>query len=203
MSTLPSQWYETPDLAGDHVRLVQLHSHHAPAVLAAADDDEVFRWLRTPRPTTEAEAEAMVAQYQAMPDAIAWAQVDQQHHDVVGLTTYYDINAEQRTVAIGSTWLAKRAWRTGINTEAKLLLLSRAFDDLGCVRVVWHTDMLNERSQQAIERLGAQREGVLRKHKRRRDGSWRDTVVYSMTDDEWPAARDALTARLRQPRTSD
>jgi len=199
MSALPSQWYETPDLAGDHVRLVQLHPHHAAGVLAAADDDEVFRWLRTPRPTDEAEADALVARYLDMPNTIAWAQIDQQRHEVVGLTTYYDIVPAQQTVAIGWTWLAKRAWRTGVNTEAKLLLLRRAFDDLGCVRVVWHTDILNERSQQAIERLGAQREGVLRKHKQRQDGSWRDTVAFSMTDDEWPAARDALEARLRQP----
>ena len=76
------------------------------------------------------------------------------------------------------------------------MLLSYAFDHLGCVRVVWHTDIYNERSQAAIARLGATREGVLRKHRLRRDGTWRDTVQYAMTDDDWPAVRDRLTARL-------
>ena len=112
------------------------------------------------------------------------------------MTSYYEVDAAQRTVAIGWTWLARRVWRTGVNTEAKLLLLRRAFDDLGCVRVVWHTDIRNERSQAAIARLGAQREGVMRKHKLRPDGSWRDTVTFSMLDDEWPAARAALEDRL-------
>ncbi|MGA8987341.1 GNAT family N-acetyltransferase [Aeromicrobium sp.] len=100
-----------------------------------------------------------------------------------------------RTVAIGSTWLGRRFWRTGINTEVKALLLRRAFDDLGCARVVWHVDILNERSQVAVARIGGVREGVLRKHRIRRDGSWRDTVLFSMVDAEWPAARGALLAR--------
>ena len=102
----------------------------------------------------------------------------------------------QRALGIGHTWLGQRWWRTGHNTEAKLLLLSHAFETLGAVRVVWHTDIRNTRSQAAIERLGAVREGVLRKHRRRCDGSWRDTVQYAMVDDDWPAARTALAARL-------
>jgi RimJ/RimL family protein N-acetyltransferase len=97
---------------------------------------------------------------------------------------------------IGHTWLGQRWWRTGHNTEAKLLLLSHAFETLGAVRVVFHTDLRNTRSQGAIERLGAVREGVLRKHRRRWDGSWRDTVQYAMVDDEWPAAKETLATRL-------
>jgi len=115
---------------------------------------------------------------------------------VAGMTCFYDVDAELRTVAIGHTWIGRRFWRTGLNTEAKLLLLTRAFDELGCVRVVWHTDIRNDRSQAAITHLGATREGVLRKHRPRDDGSWRDTVTFSMLDDEWPQARDRLTARL-------
>ncbi|KAA1379764.1 GNAT family N-acetyltransferase [Aeromicrobium fastidiosum] len=185
----------TPVLAGRLVRLEPLTPEHAPDVLAAADDDEVFRWLPFVRPRTLAEAETLVSRYLDGP-TVPWVQVDAAAGDVIGMTTFYDVDAAMRTVAIGWTWLARRAWRTGVNTEAKLLLMRRAFDDLGCVRVVWHTDIRNERSQAAIARLGAQREGVMRKHKLRPDGSWRDTVTFSMLDDEWPAARAALEARL-------
>lgn len=196
MTVFKSQWHETPDLPGDHVRLVQLHEHHASGVLGAADADEVFQWLGIERPTNLAEAKALITGYLDDPNLIAWAQIDQHSHELAGVTTFYDIDPHTLTVAIGHTWLGKSHWRTPINSEAKLLLLGRAFDILGAVRVVWHTDILNERSQAAIERLGAQREGVLRKHRIRRDGSWRDTVVYSMLDDEWPAAKATLQATL-------
>lgn len=95
--------------------------------------------------------------------------------------------------------LARDRWRTGVNTESKLLLMARAFEELGAVRVEWHTDSCNERSQRAIERLGATREGVLRRHRLRPDGTWRDTVLYSMTDAEWPSAQQRLRDKLRQP----
>jgi RimJ/RimL family protein N-acetyltransferase len=194
--TLRDAWYETPDLVGDHVQLVRMQPHHAAGLLGAADDDEVFRLQSFARPTTIDEAERLVAWFAARPNAITWTQVDLASHDVAGLTTYYDIDPVNRSVAIGATWLGRRFWRTAVNTEAKLLLMRRAFDVLGCARVVWHVDLLNERSQAAVERIGGVREGVLRKHMIRRDGSWRDTVVFSMTDDEWPAARDALESRL-------
>lgn len=190
----PDFW-ANPVLVGDHVRLEPLEPGHAPALLAAADDDEVFRRLTFARPRTLDDADALVRRYLDLP-VVPWVQVDTRDGTVVGMTTFYEVDPALLTVAIGWTWLGRRAWRTGINTEAKLLLLRRAFDDLGCVRVVWHTDILNERSQAAIARLGAQREGVMRKHRIRRDGSWRDTVTFSMTDDDWPAARTALEARL-------
>lgn len=198
--TLPrSDWYEATELSGDHVKLVALREQHAAGVLGASDDDEVFRWQSFARPRSIEEAEALIDLYLGRSDTVAWAQVDQASNEIAGLTTYYDIDPDQRTVAIGSTWLARRFWRTGVNTEAKLLLMRHAFDTLDCARVVWHVDILNERSQAAVERIGGVREGVLRKHKIRRDGSWRDTVLYSMTDDEWPAARTALEQRLAQP----
>lgn len=184
----PAEFTANPVLAGSYVRLEPLTRDHAAGILAAADDDEVFRWLTFARPRTRADAEDLVERYLGLP-LVPWVQVEVATGDVVGVTAYYEIDPALRTVAIGWTWLARRAWRTGINTEAKLLLMRRAFDDLECVRVVWHTDIHNERSQAAIARLGAQREGVMRKHKIRRDGSWRDTVTFSMTDDDWPAAR--------------
>ena len=99
----------------------------------------------------------------------------------------------------GTPFLGRPWWRTGVNTEAKLLLLRRAFDDLGAERVFWYTDIRNERSQRAIDRLGATREGVLRANRMRPDGSWRDTVLYAMTADEWPAAHARLQGLLRAP----
>ncbi len=188
-----SQWYESPDLAGDNVLLVQLRPHHAAGVLAAADDDEVFRWMSFRRPTELPDAEALVNRYLTTPDQAAWAQIDQRSNELAGITTYYDIDPVNRSVAIGSTWLGKRFWRTPVNTEAKLLLLTRAFDVLGAARVVWHADSMNQRSLDAIERLGATREGTLRKHRIRPDGSWRDTAVASMLDDEWPSAKKRLS----------
>lgn len=194
--TTQADWRDNPVLEGAHVRLEPLTLDHAPGVLAAADDPEIFRWLAITQPTTAAEADAVVERYLTLPGVQPWAQVERATGHLAGLTTYYDVVPELRTVAIGFTWLTSRVWRTPFNTEAKLLLLTRAFDDLGCVRVVWHTDHMNERSQAAIARLGARREGVMRRHKIRPDGSWRDTVIFSMLDDEWPAARDALRARL-------
>ncbi|MEO6604754.1 MAG: GNAT family protein [Aeromicrobium sp.] len=193
-----SEWDEAPDLVGDHVKLVQLQPHHAEGLLKASDDDEVFTWQAFARPTNLAEAGALIDLYLSRPNVISWTQIDRASNEVAGLTTYYEIDPAQRTVAIGSTWLGRRFWRTGVNTEAKLLLMRHAFDDLGCARVVWHVDIKNERSQAAVNRIGGVREGVMRKHKIRRDGSWRDTVLFSMTDDEWPAARDRLEQRLKE-----
>jgi len=191
-----SSYRDLPELVGDHVLLRPIRPDDAAGVLAAADDDAVFRWLAVDRPTTLEEAQVLVDQYLARPELVMWAQVDVASGELAGVTTFYDIDPALRTLAIGHTWIGTRFWRSGLNTESKLLLLRRAFDDLGCVRVVWHTDIRNQRSQDAIARLGAQREGVMRKHRIRRDGSWRDTVTFSMTDDDWPAARDALEGRL-------
>ena len=193
---MTADYFEAPTLVGDHVRLERLEPHHAEGVLAASDDDEVFTWQAFGRPATIKQAETLVGLYLKRSDIVPWVQVDLASGEVAGLTTYYDIDPQVRTVAIGSTWLARRFWRTGVNTEAKLLLLRHAFDDLDCARVVWHVDILNERSQTAVDRIGGVREGVMRKHKIRRDGSWRDTVTFSMIDDEWPAARAALESRL-------
>jgi uncharacterized protein len=112
------------------------------------------------------------------------------------VTSYHEIDPQRRALAIGNTLIGKRWWRTGVNTEAKLLLLKHAFERLGAERVFWYTDIRNDRSQRAIARLGAVREGVLRRHRLRPDGTWRDTVVFGMTVDEWPAAGERLRERL-------
>ncbi|MFT4188763.1 MAG: GNAT family protein [Aeromicrobium sp.] len=188
-------WGEAVPLAGERVRLEPMTRDHAAGITAAADDDAVFEHLRIPRPVGVDGAREMIDGYLAMrPGLSPWVQVVD--GEVAGMTTYYDLDESLRTVAIGHTWLGRRFWRTRANTEAKLLLLAHAFEALDCVRVVWHVDLRNARSQAAVLRLGATREGVLRKHKQRRDGSWRDTVVFSMTDDDWPEAQEALVARL-------
>lgn len=136
---------------------------------------------------------------QAQGRRVPFVQRCAQTGEVIGTTSYYDMDADQRHLAIGSTMVARSRWRTGVNTEAKLLLLTHAFEELGAVRVEWHTDNLNERSQRAIERLGAHRDGVLRRHRQRPDGTWRDSVTYSMTDLEWPEAKVRLRSMLRDP----
>jgi RimJ/RimL family protein N-acetyltransferase len=205
----PEAWYALPVLSGSLIRLEPLAIEHAPGYLAAAgtgaDAEETFRWLSPPsgaalrQPVTLADAEAHILDglaARARGLRFPYAQVDAVTGEVAGTTSYYEVNPAVRAIAIGHTWLGKRWWRTGHNTESKLLLLTHAFETLGAARVVWHTDIFNTRSQAAIERLGATKEGVLRKHRIRWDGTWRDTVQYAMTDDDWPAARDRLKSML-------
>ncbi|MFF5214909.1 bifunctional pyridoxamine 5'-phosphate oxidase family protein/GNAT family N-acetyltransferase [Micromonospora sp. NPDC000442] len=195
-----SPWQEPAVLGGAHVLLEPLDEAHTDELYAATADAEVWRHLSRPLPGgPEQLREVIVAALaeQHRQERVAWAQRCAVTGAVVGTTSYYEIDPERRSVAIGHTMLGRPWWRTGINTEAKLLLLTRAFEELDAVRVVWHTDIRNERSQRAIERLGATREGVLRMHRLRPDGSWRDTVQYSMTVDEWPKAQVSLRERLR------
>ena len=183
---------------------------HAAGYLAALgsaeDTEEILRWINVALPKTVDDAEQHVLAAlaaRARGERFAYAQYRRRHRpSSPARPRSTTCPRPLRTLAIGHTWLGRRWWRTGHNTESKLLLLTYAFDDLGAARVVWHTDIRNTRSQEAIARLGATREGVLRKHRIRRDGSWRDTVQYAMTDDDWPAVRDRLTARLAQRRLS-
>lgn len=187
-------WIEPVVLAGDHVRLEPAEDGHLPDLLAAGQDDLVWAWLPWARPRTEADVRAMLAGERRI--ALPYAQVDVTTGRAVGITTYRDIDAHHRTLEIGGTWIGRRWWRSAINSEAKLLFLGHAFETLGANRVAIKTDIRNERSQAAIARLGAMREGVLRHQYIRRDGSLRDTVLFSIVPQEWPAVRDHLRARL-------
>lgn len=194
-----ASWWAAPVLTGRLVTLAPLCEQDAPQLLAAGDDPEVFRHLRVVPPRTGSDARSMVASHLAARDAglrVPYVQRRPADAEVMGLTCLYEIDPGNRSLAIGHTWVGRRWQRTGVNTEAKLLLLGRAFDELGAVRVVWHTDVRNTGSQAAVERLGAVREGLLRKHRQRLDGTWRDTVQYAMTDDDWPRVRDRLRHRL-------
>ncbi|MEU4801161.1 GNAT family protein [Actinosynnema sp. NPDC023587] len=185
-------WYDRPTLVGEHVRLEPLTVDHAEGLLDAGEDPAIWTWLSLRQPRTATEARTMVEKVLADPDRRAWAQVDPVTGEVAGTTSYYGIDPVHRGLHIGYTWIGARWQRTALNRDAKLLLLTRAFEELGAHRVGWHTDSLNERSQRAIERLGATREGVLRAHRIRPDGTLRDTVVFSMTATEWPAAKARL-----------
>jgi len=186
------------NLPGRHVRLEPLTRAHAPALFAAlAVDPDIFRWRPVETPQTLADMEAMIdasLAAQARGSVVRFAQVEPATGRAVGGTSYSLIDRPNRMVEIGATWLGRPWQRTGINTEAKYLLLEHAFELLGAVRVQFRTDLRNLQSQAAIERLGAMREGVLRKHSLVKGGVFRNTVMYSILDEEWPAVK----ARLRE-----
>ena len=201
-STSRSGWHTAAPMRGRHVMLEQLAPSHVDGLLAALSDDEVWEFLPTRKPADHDEMAAVVttalrAQWQG--ERVPWVQRDPGTGEVIGMTMYHDVDEAGRAVGIGHTILGRRWWRTGVNTESKLLLLERAFDVLGAERVFWYTDIRNQRSQRAIARLGASRDGIIRRHRKRPDGSWRDSVVYAMTADEWPFAAARLRARLAEP----
>lgn len=197
-----SPWHTAAPLHGRHVLLEQLAPGHVDGLLAALGDDDVWRFLTSPRPADRTQmaehvTAALRAQWQG--ERVPWVQRDAVTGAVIGMTMYHDVDEAGRSLGIGHTILGRPWWRTGVNTEAKLMLLQRAFDVLGAERVFWYTDVRNERSQRAIARLGASRDGVIRRHRKRPDGTWRDSVLFAMTADEWPAAAERLRARLAAP----
>jgi len=195
-----TDWFEPAVLLGPTLVLTPITTADAADLVAALGPAEdaaaVLQHLRYRPPVDTAAAEQLVESMIAEPARIAYAQRIRQTGELVGTTSFYEISPEVRALAVGHTWVARRHWRTRVNTESKLIMLTRAFDELGAERLVWHTDIVNLRSQRAIERLGGHREGVLRHHRIRLDGSWRDTVQYSMLAAEWPDVRERLTARL-------
>ena len=185
-------------LRGRHVTLEPLDERHAPGIFEAMQDEEVCRYLAWPPPAALDETRAFIRDARDLMgrgQCIAFAQVWNATGAAIGSTRYLDIRPKDRQVEIGSTFLARGYWRTPANTEAKYLLLRHAFESLGCVRVALKTGGRNTRSQTAIERLGAVREGVLRKHMNVR-GFQRDTVYFSILETEWPAVKTRLEARL-------
>ncbi len=189
-------WIEPVTLTGEHVRLEPAGDAHLDDLLDAAQDDELWAWMPWWRPRTREEMAAIVAD--AVPSgAVRLAQVEVATGRAVGFTNYMDISEQHRTLEVGGTWIGRPWWRTPLNTEAKLLVLGHAFEHRGAHRVTLKTDIRNERSQAAIARLGARREGVLRHHYVRKDGTLRDTVMFSVIAPEWPEVRDRLQARLK------
>jgi RimJ/RimL family protein N-acetyltransferase len=188
-------------LEGRHVRLEPLEKRHTSALYEAGKDPEVFKWFLTPPFSSRADAEKWVADAfvtQAAGADICFVTVRVADNRVVGSTRFLDLRLSHRTLEIGNTWLAREAQRTAVNTEAKYLMLRHAFETLGAVRVQLKTDKRNEPSRRAIARLGAVEEGTLRKYQTRFDGYVRDTVMFSITDDEWRAVKARLEALIER-----
>lgn len=195
---MPDSAFGDIRLEGRHVRLEPLTPDHIDALLAAADDQEIWDWFSVAI-TDRASAEAFV--HQALQGLSAGAEypfavIAKSSGHVIGSTRYLDAKPEHRTVEIGYTWYSRASWGTEINPECKLLLLGYAFEQWQANRVALKTDHANLHSQAAIRKLGAQYEGTLRHDRIRRDGSRRDTVMFSVIRPEWPAVKEGLIARL-------
>jgi RimJ/RimL family protein N-acetyltransferase len=185
-------------LSGTRVSLVPLTMEHHDDLVTAVRDGELWTLWYTSAPEPE-EMVAEIARRLALQVAgsmIPFAVIDNATGKAVGMTTYMNIDATNRRVEIGSTWYAKSVQRTGLNTEAKLLLLAHAFDMLNCIAVEFRTHIMNHQSRRAIERIGAKLDGILRNHSLARNGTFRDTVVYSIIVGEWPVVRAHLNGLL-------
>jgi RimJ/RimL family protein N-acetyltransferase len=187
-----------PTLAGDHVVLRPLQADDAAALLGAAADGELWNMTLTvvPGPDTVDAYIATALRGRETGSVMPFVIVRKADGVAVGCTRYWKIDRGNRKLEIGHTWLALSAQRTAINTEAKYLLLSHAFDTMGCIRVQFQTDELNLRSRAAIERLGAVQEGVLRNERIMPDGRRRNTVRFSIIEPEWPDVKANLERRL-------
>ena len=188
---------EPVTLSDTHVRLEPLRADHAPALAEAAADGELWKLWYTAIPAPDrvaAEIDRRLALHTAG-SMLPWAVLDASGTPV-GMTTYMNIDHAHQRVEIGSTWYASRVQRTPLNTQAKRLLLGHAFDSLQCIAVEFRTHRFNTQSRRAIERLGAQFDGMLRNHQRAANGSLRDTAVYSITADEWPTVHGHLSFQL-------
>jgi RimJ/RimL family protein N-acetyltransferase len=185
-------------LEGPGVRLEPLESKHANDLAAAAEDGKLWElWFTTvPEPGSMPAYVDEALDGQRAGHMLAWIVRELGTGAIIGTTRYHDIDAEIDRVEIGYTWYSKRWQRSHVNTVCKLTLMAHAFDTLGCKVVGLRTDRFNFASQRAIERLGAQKDGVIRHHKRRRDGTVRDTVMYSILAQEWPDVKRHLLLRL-------
>ena len=185
-------------LRGHGLRLEPLALAHEDGLRAAAADGQLWRLRVTSVPEPEATRAYIetALQMQAQGTRLPFAVVDEASGQVLGSSSYHDILPQVARLEIGYTWYAQRVQRSHVNTCCKLLLMAHAFDTLGCQVVGWRTDNFNFASQRAIERLGARKDGVIRGHALRRDGTIRDTVMYSLRAGEWPESRAQLLDRL-------
>ena len=201
LAALPEAWRDVPTLSGRHVVLEPLAAAHAGGLRAVVADGVLPALWYAGVPVAEAidgyvaDTLAARARGECLPFAVRDAA-----GAVVGTTRFYALDSAVPRLSIGYTWYAPHVQRTGLNTEAKCLLLGHAFDALGCAAVAFETSWHNRASRAAIARLGARQDGVLRAHRRHADGSLRDTVAFSILSHEWPAARSGLRHRLERHR---
>jgi len=189
-------------LRGEHATLVPLSTEHAAALADATRDGELWKLWYTFIPHADKmpqEIERRLGLQQAG-SMLPFTVLDAAGVPA-GMTTYMNIDAVNRRVEIGSTWYARRVQRSALNTECKRMLLAHAFETLECIAVEFRTHRLNNQSRRAIERLGAQLDGILRSHGRSTDGTLRDTAVYSITAAEWPTIKSHLDWQLAKPRS--
>lgn len=191
-------------LEGQLVVLEPLRPEHHDGLLAAVQDGELWRlwYTNIPAPAEMASEIGWRLQLQELGQMVPFTARRRSDHSIIGMTSYMNIDQQLPRVEIGSTWNAASAHGTGTNAESKLLLLAHAFEELGCPAVELRTHWLNAQSRAAIERLGARLDGILRSHTRAKDGTLRDTCVYSIVQSEWPAVRSGLEYRLRRHRSS-
>ena len=188
-------------LYGEHARLEPLDHAHVDDLLEAGNSDEIWRYMPVRRPTTREEVRSLIDKAwkaASLGDEIPFVIINDQTDRAVGSTRFLEIRRPDRALEIGWTWLGLSSQRTPINTECKYLLLRHAFEDLGALRVQLKTDGRNERSQRAIERLGAVKEGVLRHQRMMWDGVYRDTVYYSILEPEWAGVKARLEGFLNR-----
>jgi RimJ/RimL family protein N-acetyltransferase len=192
-------------LAGRHVRLEPLDDTHFEGLAAIAFDDALWRLQMSPmRDRDDLRQYVAIARAdQLRGSALPFATIDRASGRVIGSTRFGNIERTHRRVEIGWTWIARPWQRTAANTEAKLLMLTHAFETWACIRVELKTDVLNQQSRQAMLRIGAKEEGVLRSHVQAWNGRRRDTVYFSILDHEWPEVRAGLTAKLAPPTRPD
>jgi RimJ/RimL family protein N-acetyltransferase len=180
------------------VRLEPLGPQHAAGLLAAASDGQLWKLRITSVPEPDQVDAYIATALEMRPGRYAFAVIDSVSEEVIGTTSYHDIVPALDRVEIGYTWYARSRQRSYVNTSCKLMLLTHAFETLGCAVVGFRTDNFNHASQAAIERLGAKKDGVLRHHGLRRDGTVRDTVVYSIVRGEWPEIKAHLRYKLNR-----
>jgi RimJ/RimL family protein N-acetyltransferase len=185
-------------LAGRLVVLEPLGAEHEDGLFAAASDPEVWRWLSVEQPRSPEAFRAWLDDALALPRSAPLATLDARTGTPIGSTRFLELRPEHRVLEIGWTWLARPAWGSGANVEAKLLMLEHAFERLAARRVEFKTDALNERSRTALAALPAVFEGVFRKHMLVRAGENRDSAWYAIVDDDWPAVRANLLRRLNR-----
>lgn len=199
-------------LEGDIVRLEPLSPAHVDALVTAGADPAVFRWTQLPgmrwsfeQGCREAPTRELMAGYveqaqgwQRAGTALPFATVSKALDRAVGSTRFANIDVANKRAEIGWTWLASDWQRSGANTEAKYLMLRHAFERMGCIRVEFKTDRRNDKSRAALQRIGAVQEGILRQHMVLPDGTYRDSVYFSVLDNEWPRVKAELEARLKR-----
>jgi N-acetyltransferase len=192
-------WLEPVVLRGAHARLEPLSKNHRDGLTEAVHDGELWKLWYTSVPSPEGMGKEIDRRLglQASGAMLPWTVFDAEGR-IAGMTTYMNVDAPNRRVEIGSTWYAKRVQRSAVNTQCKLLLLTHAFEKLGCIAVEFRTHFFNHQSRRGIERLGAKQDGILRNHQIAPNGTLRDTVVYSIIAGEWPTVRAHLEYQLNE-----